>query len=390
MITIFHVITRLDMGGSAQNTLKTCLGLAGGDRRVVLVCGASRESNMTADERQAGAANLEIAAGRGVVVAVLPTLIRRIDPLMDTLALVGLMRIIRRERPQIVHTHTSKAGILGRLAAWLLRVPVVTHTPHGHVFHGHFSRLLSKVFLIIERIFDKITDCTIALTDGELNDYIRKSVSKPDKLVKIHSGVDIPKFIGASVNGPEKKKTFGIGVEEAVVGTVGWLLPIKGPTYLMAAMGQVWVKKPDVRMMFVGKGELETELKTMARSMGAGDKTLFTGWRDDAHEIMPVFDIFVLPSLNEGMGRVIVEAMAAGKPVVASNTGGIPDLVIDGETGFLVEPGDPAGLASAINKLLEDPDLRSKMGQAGRKRCHLFSEALMIEKIDKLYQRLLN
>ena len=386
---IIHIITRLDMGGSAQNTLRTCVGLSKRKYRVVLVSGLSIESNMGDVERRTVDANLGMAAKQGVKVFVLPKLIRRIDPVSDARVLASLLRLICRERPMIVHTHTSKAGILGRLAAWLLRVPVIVHTPHGHVFHGHFSGLLSKTFLIIERIFDKITDRTIALTDGERDDYIRKLVSGPDKLVTIHSGVDVKKFMKPVDDESAKKESLAIAPDDRVVGTVGWLLPIKGPVYLVKAMQQVWQNHPDVKLMFVGKGKLESELKAMADDMGARDRVLFPGWRDDIHEIMPVFDIFVLPSLNEGMGRVLVEAMAAGKPVVASRTGGIPDLVAEGETGFLVDPGDTNGLAKAISNLLENPDLRHAMGQAGRKRCHQFSEELMVEKLDVLYTKLL-
>ncbi len=389
MNTIVHIITRMDMGGSAQNTLKTCAGLSGKKYRIVLICGASQESKMTIAEMRTVAVNLDAAAKQGLKDFVLPTLIRRIDPFMDTLALVDLIRLIRRERPEIVHTHTSKAGILGRLAAWLLRVPVIVHTPHGHVFHGHFSRLLSKTFLFIERIFDKITDRTIALTDGERDDYIKKSVSKPAKLVKIHSGVDIQKFMQQGSDGYPLRESKGIGDTDRVVGMVGWLIPIKGPAYLLKAMQIVWLKHPDVKLIFVGKGELEVELKKRAADSGYQDRVRFLGWRDDIHEIMSVFDIFVLPSLNEGMGRVIVEAMAAGKPVIASNTGGIPDLVVEGETGLLVDPGDSDGLAEAISTLLDNSTLRKAMGREGRNRCHQFSEELMIEKIDQLYQKLL-
>lgn len=388
MITILHVITRLDMGGSAQNTLKTCMGLSGKNYRIVLICGASHESNMTEIESHAVTANIDAAQKQGVTVIVLPMLVRRINLVIDSLALAVLLRLIRRERPAIVHTHTSKAGVLGRLAAWIMRVPVIVHTPHGHVFYGHFSKQLSNIFLHVEKAFDKITDRTIALTDGERNDYIRQSVSRPESLVKIHSGVNIEKFIDPVVDIAAKKERLGIKPLETVVGTVGWLLPIKGPTYLLKAMVQIWPDYPNVKLVYVGKGHLELSLKTMADKMDVQEKTLFLGWRDDVHEIMQTFDIFVLPSLNEGMGRVIVEAMAAGKPVIASRTGGIPDLVREGETGRLVEPCDAKELAAAISDLLENPEQGETMGREGRRRCHLFSEAAMIAKIDQLYQDL--
>jgi len=386
---ILHIITRLDMGGSAQNTLRSCISLSGNRYRIILVHGLSYESNMTTEEMGIVSGKLSIAEKKGVQVVPLASLIKRIDPVQDFLAFLFLLKLIVREKPDIVHTHSSKAGALGRLAAWLARVPVILHTPHGHVFYGHFSHFASKVFLLIERVFDNITDCTIALTNGERNDYVKLSVSKPDKLVTIHSGVNVEAFMNSEIELEEKRKSLNIGSNDRVVGTVGWLLPIKGPVYLMNAMEQVWSKNSDVKLMFVGKGELEAELRAMAKKTGYEDRVLFPGWRNDIHEIMQTFDIFVLPSLNEGMGRVIVEAMAAGKPVVASRTGGIPDLVINGETGFLVEPGDSDGLAGAINHLLDNPALRQKMGKEGRRRCRLFSEELMIEKLDRLYQKLL-
>ena len=387
-MTVLHIITRLDMGGSAQNTLSTCQGLLKNQYRVILASGLSIESKMTSREKQVVDWNVTAAADEGLLFKTIPTLVRKIDPNRDFLALLSILKLIRKFRPKIVHTHTSKAGILGRLAAWLMRVPVIIHTPHGHVFHGHFSKQLSSMFLHVERAFDHITDRTIALTDGERNDYIRQSVSRPENLVKIHSGVNVQKYIDSGIDVDAKRKHLGIKPLETVVGTVGWLLPIKGPTYLMKAMQQIWSDYPNVKLVYVGKGALELKLKTMADTMGVQEKVLFLGWRDDVHEIMQTFDIFALPSLNEGMGRVIVEAMAAGKPVIASRTGGIPDLVQDGETGHLVEPCDANQLAAAISDLLENPKHGKAMGREGRRRCHLFSEAAMIAKIDQLYQDL--
>lgn len=389
MRKIIHIITRLDMGGSAQNTLRSCIGLSGNKYQIVLVHGHSYESNMTAGERRIVSKDVEIAEKKGVRLFPLASLIRKIDPVQDFIAFISLMKLMIREKPDAVHTHSSKAGFLGRWAAWLARVPIIVHTPHGHVFHGHFSNIVSKLFMLIEKISDTITDCTIALTEGERKDYIRLSVCADAKLTTIHSGVDVETFMNPAIDLNQKRKSLNIETDDRVVGTVGWLLPIKGPVYLLKAMQWVWQKHPDVKLMFVGKGELEVELRTMAKEIGYEDRVLFPGWRSDVHEIMPVFDIFVLPSLNEGMGRVIVEAMAAGKPVVASRTGGIPDLVINGKTGYMVEPGDSEGLAEAINHLLENPDLSQAMGREGRQRCHLFSEELMIEKIDRLYQKLL-
>lgn len=175
-----------------------------------------------------------------------------------------------------------------------------------------------------------------------------------------------------------------------VVGTVGWLLPIKGPEVLLEAMGQVWQHRSNIALVYVGKGDLEKPLKARVRRMNVADRVRFLGWRTDIPDLMHSFDMFVLPSRNEGMGRVIVEAMAAGLPVVANRTGGLPDLVSDGHNGLLVPPGDAASLGRAILKLCGRPDLRQRMGGQGRRRAENFSLQRMVDKLDALYACLLN
>ncbi|MFC1814699.1 glycosyltransferase family 4 protein [Thermodesulfobacteriota bacterium] len=384
MYKIVHIITRLDMGGSAQNTLLTCIGLSG-KYDLVLAHGLSLESYMTELEQKNVDHQINAAKHKGVTIISIPPLVRKIDPCQDIRAFISLWRLIRREKPVIVHTHSAKAGILGRLAAKISNVPVIIHTPHGHVFFGHFGFLASKLFLLMEKIFDRLTDCVVALTEGEKKDYLKFSVSKKEKIVTIHSGVHINQFANAKININEKKKALGLKPTDPTVGTVGWLLPIKGPTYLLEAMADVWQTYPEVQLVFVGKGELEEKLKADALRMGAAEKVSFLGWRDDIPEIMQIFDIFVLPSLNEGMGRVLVEAMAAGKAVVASNVGGVPDLVKHGQNGFLAKPGDARDLSGWIEKLLLDKKMRAEMGAKGEALSRNFSVEKMVDKIDKLY-----
>jgi glycosyltransferase involved in cell wall biosynthesis len=296
--------------------------------------------------------------------------------------------LIIEERPYIIHTHSSKAGLLGRLAAKIAGVPQIVHTPHGHVFYGHFGPIASKVFLWIEKIFSRFTDRIVALTDGEKNDYEKLSVCPSEKLLKIHSGVDVAQYMKPNGNMVEKKRSLGLDQNEAVIGFVGWLLPIKGPVYLIKAMEYVWPEHPEASLIFVGKGHLDVDLRAQALRMEANGRVKFLGWREDINEIMPIFDILVLPSLNEGMGRVLVEAMAAGKPVVASRVGGIPDLVRHDETGYLVPPADEEALADGIKKLLDDPEKAWEMGQRGKEYCQQFSLEAMIEKLDDLYSSL--
>ena len=389
MNKVVHIITRLDMGGSAQDMLLTCREL-GRKYEMVLVHGLSFESQMTDQEKKSVERGIKEVIERGVKVIAIPSLVRRISPIQDLKALLSLWRLLIREKPSMVHTHTSKAGILGRLAAKLAGVPIIIHRPHGHVFYGHFGPLVSKCFLLTERVMARITDRMVALTEAERNDHIALSVFGPEKIATIHSGVDVDQFMNVQVNIAEKKRTLGLNSKGLVVGTVGWLLPIKGPMHLLKAMSNVWESHPKTTLIFVGKGDLEIGLKEEVRRMGVSDKVVFLGWRDDIPEIMQVLDVFVLPSLNEGMGRVLVEAMAAGKPVVASRVGGILDLVKEGQNGFLAEPGDEKGLAIAIKKLLEDKKMRDEMGKRGREIAQDFSVEKMIEKVDVLYEALLN
>ena len=388
MIKVLHVITRMDMGGSAQNTMMTCLELA---RKydTLLAFGPSSESRMTVEEKISVRKEIKEFQSRGGQVVVIPHLIRRIAPIRDAASFGRIFRLIRKEKPHIVHTHTSKAGLLGRWAAWLAGAPVIVHTPHGHVFYGHFGPYWAKLFLLLERLCDRVTDHLICLTRGEPRDYVKFSVARPWKTSVIHSGVDLQRYTTPKVDPTVMRGSLGIEDGTLVVGSIGWLLPIKAPEVLLEAMGSVWESQPDIKLLFVGKGDLEDSLKATVQHMNVADRVRFLGWRDDIPDLMHSFDIFVLPSRNEGMGRVIVEAMAAGLPVVASRTGGLPDLVTDGHNGFLVPPGNAVTLGQAIQNLCNNPDLRKRMGEAGRRRAENFSLQRMVHKLDALYARLL-
>lgn len=377
------------MGGAAQNTLLSCKELCG-KYEIILVHGLSYESRMTESERQIVNGGIENAKANDVKVISLPSMVRSIRPVKDFKALLSLVRLILKEKPDIVHTHSSKGGILGRLAAKIAGVPHIIHTPHGHVFYGHFGTFASWVFLWVEKIFSRFTDRMVALTDGEKSDYVNLSVCAPGKLLKIHSGVDVEKFMHTNGNRVEKRRSLGLDQNEAVIGFVGWLLPIKGPDYLLKAMDYVWQGHPEASLVLVGKGDMDVDLRAEAQRKNTNGKVKFLGWREDIAEIMPLFDMLVLPSLNEGMGRVLVEAMAAGKPVVASRVGGIPDLVRNDETGYLVPPADEKALAGGIKKLLDDPAKAKQMGQRGKEYCHQFSLEAMIEKLDDLYSDLIS
>jgi glycosyltransferase involved in cell wall biosynthesis len=392
-IRIIHVITRLDMGGSAQEALLTVLTLDPQFYKVILIKGSTSESAMTSTELQNVNQKLEAACERGAEVISLPSLVRRISPWNDLKAFVLIWSLIRRYKPHIVHTHTSKAGALGRVAAWLASVPALIHKPHGHVFYGHFSPGLSRLFLLLEKLLGGITDHVIALSPMEARDYLSLRVLTVDKVSIIHSGVDVHRFIEGAKHRTRKRKELGIPADSLVVGYVGWLIPIKGVTYLLDAMAEVVQRHPNSLLLLVGKGdekgEEEIKLKEQVENLGLDDNVRFLGWRPDVDKIMGCFDIFVLPSLNEGMGRVLVEAMSAGLPIVASRVGGIPDLVKHGENGLLVPPANAGALEQAISNLLSDKERRKRMGETGKTMCRPYSVEAMVDKIHKLYSRLL-
>ena len=392
-IRVIHIITRLDMGGSAQEALLTVLTLDPKFHKLILIKGSTSESAMTSAELQKVNQQLAAACDRGVEIINLPSLVRRISPWNDFKTLILLWSLIRRHKPHIVHTHTSKAGALGRLAAWLARVPAIIHKPHGHVFYGHFGPRVSRLFLLVERLLSRITDHVVALTPMEVRDHLSLKVLTADKISIIHSGVKLNSYHTSAKKRQQRRKELGISPDSLVVGYVGWLIPIKGVIYLVKAMAEVAQRYPKSLLLLVGqgdeRGEEETNLRESVESLGLEARVRFLGWRSDVNEVMSCFDVFVLPSLNEGMGRVLVEAMSAGLPIVASRVGGIPDLVKHGKNGLLVPPANAGALEQAISDLLSDKPRRKQMGKTGKRMCRPYSVEAMVEKIGNLYLRLL-
>ncbi|MEJ5359473.1 MAG: glycosyltransferase family 4 protein [Desulfobacterales bacterium] len=381
---VLHVITRLDHGGAAKNTLCTCRELAR-EFETVLVHGLSHESHLTAAEEARLAVDRAEAAARGVRFIAVETLVRRIAPLRDLRAFLALWRIFRRERPDVVHTHTSKAGMLGRAAARLCRVRHVVHTPHGHVFHGHFGRPASILFLLLERAARPFTDRLVALTEGEKRDYLARSVARRGAIEVVPSGVDLARYAPRPGDRRAARRALGLDPEAELVGFAGWLSAVKGVRELLEAMPAVWREFPKCGLVLLGRGELEEELRARSAQIDGKGRVRFLGWRDDLPRILPLLDLFVLPSRNEGMGRVLVEAMACGVPVLAAAVCGIPDLVQDGRTGILFAPGDVEALAGGIRRLLRDRDLAARLAARGLAHCRRYDLAVMVDQLRRLY-----
>ncbi len=378
MTHLVHVITRLDRGGSAENTLLSALGLAARGYRVTVLTGPGDDRPSTLLTRVQAA---------GVRVTVLPALCREARPGRDLAAFCGLVRALRRDPPAIVHTHASKAGILGRWAARLAGCRRLVHTPHGHVFYGYFSPARSAIYLMLERLTARITTRLVALTPRGIEEHVARGVGRRDQWVAIHSGVPLERFQAAAPDPDGLRREMGCPPGAPLVGSVGRLARIKRYQDLILAMAHLG--GPEVVCLLVGDGPEAAALAAAARLAGVSEQVRFLGWREDIPRILAALSVFVLPSANEGMGRVLVEAMAAGVPVVATRVGGIPSVVADGECGLLVEPGDVAGLSGAIGKLLAEGALAARMGAAGRRRALAYGVEAMVEKLDGLYREIL-
>ena len=360
---VIHVITRLDQGGSAKNTMLTALGHDRAQFEPLVIAGDpgcwDAQGGQAATEENCR--KLEKASVRWIL---LPSLTREVNPIKDAQALWQLIRLFRQEQPALVHTHTSKAGVLGRVAAWCAGVPVIVHTPHGHVFYGHFGPVRSWLFLQIERVLSAITHRLIALTEAERQDHLDRAVGKADQFAVVPSGIDRERFGRARIQGKQQPNWFGCPPDALVVGSVGWLTDIKGHEYLIAAVAKLKQDFPSLHLVIVGSGDRHDALLQQGELAGLSDAVHFLGHRDDVEACLAGMDLFVLPSLNEGMGRALIEAMAAGLPVIASRVGGIPAVIRHEQTGLLVPPGDVGALAEALRRLLNRPEWARQLGVA--------------------------
>ncbi|NLO91829.1 MAG: glycosyltransferase family 4 protein [Elusimicrobia bacterium] len=360
---ILHVITRLDNGGSAVSTF---LGAKISDdvrfEVALAVGGEAARSAATALGRRFGSGSWPVFP--------VTQMRRSLNPLRDCAAFFQLLGIMFRYKPDIVHTHTSKAGVLGRCAAFAYRILSrrrvgVVHTAHGHVFYGYFPPLKSRFYAQVEGFCAHLADRLVALSESEKRESLERGVGRAAQWVVIHSGVDIPDFTGASDRRRELRSALGIGDGEVLAGFAGRLTAIKGLDALIRAAA-ILKDRTELSFVLIGEGEERVRLEKLRDSLGLGKKVLFSGFQDKVFEWLCALDIFVHPSLNEGMGRSLVEAQAAGLPVVATTVCGIPDVVHDGKAGLLVPVYDTNALSGAIGRLAGDAALRLSLGAYGK------------------------
>ncbi len=378
-IRVLRLFSRLNIGGPSLHVILLSQGLRsfGYDTRLVVGRESPREGNL-----------LALAAERGVACETLAGLGREIAPLRDLRALFGLARLMRTWRPAIVHTHTAKAGLLGRLAARAARVPTVVHTFHGHVLRGYFSPPKQAFFRRLEAFLARAADALVAVSESVKQDLVDLRIAPAPKIRVIPLGLELAGLAGELRRGALRDAA-GIPRDAPLVGMVGRLVPIKDvPTFLRAAR-RVRERRPDARFAIVGDGEEGPALEALSDSLGLHGAVHFFGWRGDLAAVYGDLDVVVNASRNEGTPVALIEALAAARPVIATAVGGTPDLLGRGERGRLVPPGEPDALAEAVVETLEGSEAARRRAHAGRE--HVLSQhssERLFRDVDALYREL--
>jgi glycosyltransferase involved in cell wall biosynthesis len=379
-VRMLHIITRLIRGGADENTLYTVKGLDRRRYQVDLVVGQGSD--------------LELLRGLdGVRVHVLEDLTRDPHPVRDVVALIRLALIIRRGGYQIVHTHTAKAGFLGRLAAALAGTPIIVHTVHGVTFPQHVPQPLRAFYLLLERIAGRFTHQFVTVGEDMRSLYIKAGIGDPQAYQTIYSGMPLHDFLEAGqVAAPERDRlraALGFGPEHQLVVTAARLEARKGHGYLFQAVARVRLRHPGMRVLVLGDGPLRAALERRTRELGIDDVVSFLGHRTDFARVLAAADVSVLTSLWEGLPRVLVQSAAAGKPILTFDVEGAWEVVRDGENGFIVPSRDIDALSRRLDQLLVDRVRAEAMGAAGPARVSAeWTVETMVDRLDRLYQKL--
>jgi glycosyltransferase involved in cell wall biosynthesis len=384
-VKVLRVIARLNVGGPALHVAYLTAGLRERGYDTTLVAGtlARGEDSMAF-----------VASDLDVQVVTIPQLGREISPLRDLMATLRLARLIRRERPQIVHTHTAKAGTVGRLAARLARGrqrPVVVHTFHGHVLRGYFDPIRSRIFAWLERWLARQSTALIAVSPQVRDDLVALGVAPAEKFTVIRLGIELEERVAGKDGRADTRRYLGIPPDRFAVGWIGRMTAIKNTEDVLSAFKLLRDLGVDATLCMVGDGPDRPQLERRAHELGIMRDTLFLGYQQDVAPLYAAFDALVLPSSNEGTPVSVIEALAARTPVVATRVGGVPDVVREGEDGFLVETGNTEALAERLARLASDPELRNRMGAAARDRVlPRYAVDRLVDDVDRLYRSLLS
>jgi glycosyltransferase involved in cell wall biosynthesis len=385
-VKVLRVIARLNMGGPALHVAYLTEGLATRGYETTLVAGTLAR----------GEDSMQFVAERhGVEVVRVDELHREISPLRDVVAAVRLARLIRRLQPEILHTHTAKAGAVGRLGALLAgpaRPRIVVHTFHGHVLRGYFGPVRTGFFRLLERSLARVSTRLIAVSPEVRDDLVALRVAPAEKFSVIRLGIELSERVDLdNASRAETRRVLGIGPDSFVVGWIGRMTAIKNTDVVLQAFAALRERGVDAALCLIGDGPDRDALERKAHGLGVMRHCLFLGYQENVARFYAAFDAFLLASENEGTPVTTIEALAAGCPVVATRVGGVPDVVEDGVDGFLTEPRDADALAERLERLAVDPGLRARMGRAGRERVLTrYAVGRLVDDVDELYRTLLS
>ncbi len=380
---VTHIITRLVVGGAQENTVSTVAGLRQiPGLNVYLISGPTTgpEGSLEPDARR--------ALGEQQF-SVVPELVRPVHPLMDWLALRKLERILRAQAPDIVHTHSSKAGVLGRLAAKRAGVPVILHTIHGPPFGAFQGPAANFVFREAEKFAAKVTSHFIVVADAMTEQYLAAGIGRPEQYTKVFSGFKLDPFLNAT-NDQEVRSALGIAPDDFVIGKIARLFKLKGHDDLFAIAPELIRQNSKIKFLLVGDGPWRGRFESLARGSGLEKHFIFSGLvpPEQVPKYTGIIDALVHLSLREGLPRALPQALAAGKPVVAYDCDGAREACRDGETGFLVQPGDLPALKTRLLQLAGDAALRERLGRRGREFVHdNFAVEKMVAGIYNVYTK---
>jgi glycosyltransferase involved in cell wall biosynthesis len=386
---VVRVIARLNIGGPARHAVILQQGLSDAGYESVLVHGTP-----TPDE-----GSFEpLLASRGLTSVRLAGLGRRVNAFDDLVAFWSLLSLVFREQPDILHTHTAKAGTLGRLAGWLLNLTrgrrrrcQLVHTFHGHVFSDYFTKVGSLIVRLIERTLARGTDAIVTISERQRDDVVQRfHIAPAAKVTVIPLGLELDDLLAIDRPIREWRTELGWTEDAFVVGFVGRFVPVKDVPTLLHAFAAFVTSVSQARLLLVGDGECRDQIEGTAQSLGIVRLVRFAGWQHDLRRVYGAMDVVALTSKNEGTPVAIIEALAAGRAVVATRVGGVPDVIQDGQTGLLVPPGDPIALAGALERMAREPALRARLAAAGRRSvADRFGRQRLVRDMDALYQRLL-
>lgn len=390
---ILHVSTRLILGGSQENTILSCEGQARLGHEVHLAFGPIYGPEGSLLERVRAFRSLDgSGVERAITTHVVPHLVRQVHPWADWACLGELKRLIRAIRPGIVHTHSSKAGILGRAAAWGVRDGAmgIVHTIHGPPFHQYQGRAANILYKASERWAAKRCHAIVSVADAMTEQYLKAGIGRADQYTTVRSGMETESFLRVANEGSRRasRAALGLAPTDFVVGTVARLAELKGHDDLLDALGPELEARPDWKLLWVGDGWWRDRLSGRIRALGLANKVVLTGLvgQERVPEMIAAMDVLAHPSYREGLPRTVPQALLGGVVPVAYDVDGTGEVCRDGETGRLVRAGDLSGLRSAVVGLYDDAGGRRRLAERGQAECReLFSAPRMVARLEEVY-----